>query len=97
MAKKSYVLDTNVYLTDAHCFKKFGRNDIILCENNQKKVSFLSAVTKECQLKIKIFKGRIESYKNINTRIIVSRAFAPLKFLLNSIKHIIKSDKTFTH
>ena len=69
-----------------------GRNDIILCENNQKKVSFLSAVTKECQLKIKIFKGRIESYKNINTRIIVSRAFAPLKFLLNSIKHIIKSD-----
>tara|TARA_Y100000592_G_scaffold69438_1_gene108026 strand:- start:848 stop:2173 length:1326 start_codon:yes stop_codon:yes gene_type:complete len=30
MAKKSYVLDTNVYLTDAHCFKKFGRNDIIL-------------------------------------------------------------------
>ena len=30
MAKKSYVLDTNVYLTDAHCFKKFGRNYIIL-------------------------------------------------------------------
>ena len=30
MAKKSYVLDTNVYLTDAHCFKKFGTNDIIL-------------------------------------------------------------------
>ena len=30
MAKKSYVLDTNVYLTDAQCIKKFGRNDIIL-------------------------------------------------------------------
>ena len=30
MAKRTYVLDTNVYLTDSHCFKKFGRNDIIL-------------------------------------------------------------------
>jgi PhoH-like ATPase len=30
MAKRTYVLDTNVYLTDSHCFKKFGRNDVIL-------------------------------------------------------------------
>ena len=30
MAKKSYVLDTNVYLTDAQCFRKFGTNDIVL-------------------------------------------------------------------
>ena len=69
-----------------------GRNDVILCEKNQKKVSFLNAVTKECQLKIKIFKGRIESYKNKNTRIIVSRAFSPLNFLLKSIKHMTKPD-----
>lgn len=30
MAKKTYVLDTNLYLTDANCFKKFGKNDILL-------------------------------------------------------------------
>ena len=69
-----------------------GRNDIILCEKNHKKVSFLSTVTKECQLKVQIFKGKIESYNNKNAKIIISRAFAPLKFLLRSIKHIINSD-----
>ena len=69
-----------------------GRNDIVLCENNQKKVSFLNAVSKECQLKVNIFKGKIETYRNINTRIIVSRAFAPLNNLLKSIKYMIKAD-----
>ena len=69
-----------------------GRNDIILCENNHKKVSFLSAVTKECQLKVQIFKGKIESYNNKNAKIVVSRAFAPLNFLLKSIKHMISPD-----
>lgn len=69
-----------------------GRNDIILCENNHKKVSFLSAVTKECQLKVQIFKGKIEIYNNKKAKIIVSRAFAPLNFLLKSIKHMINPD-----
>ena len=69
-----------------------GRNDIILCENNHKKVSFLSAVTKECQLKVQIFKGKIESYNNKKVKIIVSRAFAPLNFLLKSIKHMTNPD-----
>ena len=69
-----------------------GRNDIILCENNYKKVSFLSAVTKECQLKVQIFKGKIESYNKTNVKVIISRAFAPLKLLLKSIKHIISPD-----
>ena len=57
-----------------------GRNDIILCEKNHKKVSFLSAVTKECQLKVQIFKGKIESYNNKKVKIIVSRAFEYLNF-----------------
>ena len=30
MAKTTYVIDTNVYLTDANCIYKFGRNDILL-------------------------------------------------------------------
>lgn len=69
-----------------------GRSDIILCENNHKKVSFLSAVAKECQLKVQIFAGKIESYNNKNVKIIVSRAFAPLYFLLKSIKHMLNPD-----
>ncbi|MDA9654830.1 16S rRNA (guanine(527)-N(7))-methyltransferase RsmG [Pelagibacteraceae bacterium] len=69
-----------------------GRNDIILCENNHKKVSFLSAVTKECQLKVQIFKGKIESFKNKNVKIIISRAFAPLNVLLKSVKYMINTD-----
>ena len=69
-----------------------GRSDIILCENNHKKASFLSAVKKECKLKVHIFKGKIENYNNKNVKIIVSRAFAPLNFLLKSIKHMINPD-----
>ena len=30
MAKKTYVLDTSVYLTDAQAIKCFGDNDIIV-------------------------------------------------------------------
>ncbi len=30
MAKKTYVLDTSVYLTDSHCIDSFGNNDIVI-------------------------------------------------------------------
>ena len=30
MAKKTYVLDTNVYLTDASSINAFGNNDIVI-------------------------------------------------------------------
>ena len=30
MAKKTYILDTNVYLSDPTAFKNFGRNDIVI-------------------------------------------------------------------
>ena len=30
MAKKSYILDTSVYLTDYHSFLKYGNNDIVV-------------------------------------------------------------------
>ena len=30
MAKKTYVLDTNVYLTDAYSINSFGNNDILV-------------------------------------------------------------------
>jgi PhoH-like ATPase len=30
MAKKTYILDTNVYLADPSAFKKFGRNDVVI-------------------------------------------------------------------
>ena len=30
MAKKTYVLDTSVYLTDSNCYKSFSNNDIVI-------------------------------------------------------------------
>lgn len=30
MAKKTYVLDTSVYLTDSNCLRSFGNNDIVI-------------------------------------------------------------------
>ena len=30
MAKKTYVLDTSVYLTDSNCINSFGNNDIVI-------------------------------------------------------------------
>ena len=30
MAKKNYLLDTSVYLTDANCIFEFGNNDIFI-------------------------------------------------------------------
>ena len=30
MAKKTYVLDTSVYLTDSNCINSFGGNDIVI-------------------------------------------------------------------
>ena len=30
MAKKTYILDTSVYLTDANSIESFGNNDIII-------------------------------------------------------------------
>ena len=30
MAKKNYVIDTSVFLTDAQCIYKFGNNDIFI-------------------------------------------------------------------
>ena len=30
MAKKTYVIDTSVFLTDFHSINKFGNNDIVI-------------------------------------------------------------------
>ncbi len=69
-----------------------GRNDILLCEKSKKKVNFLKVVSKSCKLKFKIFNGRIEDLKEDGVKTVISRAFAPLKTLLNKVKHLIKED-----
>ena len=71
------------------------RRDIILCEKSIKKINFLNIVSKECKLKIKIFKGKIENYNNKNIKVIVSRAFSPLKTLFIKVKHITNRDTVF--
>ena len=66
-----------------------GRKDIILCDKSNKKINFLNFVVKKCNLKVKIYNGKIEEYNNNNIKVIVSRAFSPLKNLLKSVNHIL--------
>ena len=49
-------------------------------------------ILQECSLDIKIYNNRIESYFKDNIEVIVSRAFASLKKLLNSIYHLITQE-----
>ena len=69
-----------------------GRTDLVLCDKSFKKINFLRLVAKECELKIKIFKGQIEEFNELNIKIILSRAYAPLKKLFNSVTHIISPE-----
>ena len=71
-----------------------GRQDILLCEKSKKKKIFLNAVIRECKFKVKIYNDRIENLRNTNARIIVSRAFSPLKTLLLKVKHCLYDDTT---
>ncbi len=66
-----------------------GRRNVILCDKSSKKTHFLKKILQECSLDIKIYNNRIESYFKDNIEVIVSRAFAPLKKMLNSIYHLI--------
>ena len=63
MAKKTYVLDTSVYLTDSNCINCFGNNDIVIplkvleekvlesVQSNTEKKKTLSALEKFMNLK----------------------------------------------
>ena len=72
-----------------------GRTDIVLCDKSYKKTNFLKLVSEECELKVKIFKGQIEEFQESNIKIILSRAFSPLKKLFRSVKHIIEPETIF--
>lgn len=69
-----------------------GRADLLLCEKSKKKNIFLNAVIKECNLNVKICNDRIENLKEPNIRIIISRAFAPLKSLILKVRHCLYKD-----
>ena len=69
-----------------------GRSDILLCEKSRKKIEFLKTISKECNLNLNIFLGKIEDLNVKNAKTVVARAFAPLKTLLVKVKHIIYKD-----
>ena len=46
----------------------------------------------ESSLNIEVHNSRIESFFKANIAVIVSRAFSPIKKLLNSIYHLVKKD-----
>ena len=66
-----------------------GRKNVILCDKSSKKVFFLKKIFKECCLDIEFYNNRVEMYLKKNVDVIVSRAFASLKKLINSIFHLI--------
>ena len=69
-----------------------GRRNVMLCDKSLKKGHFLKKILKECSLDIKVYNNRIESYFKNNIEVIVSRAFASLIKLLNSIYHLITQE-----
>ena len=69
-----------------------GRKDLILCDKNEKKINFLKIVANDCKLKIRVNKTRIDDFKEENIKVIISRAFAPLKTLFYNVKHIINPE-----
>ena len=71
-----------------------GRKDLLLCDKSTKKSIFLNAVAKECNLKVKIYNDRIENLRASNIRIIISRAFSPLKNLIFKARNCMRYDTT---
>ena len=71
-----------------------GRKDLLLCEKSKKKNIFLNTVAKECNLKVKIYNDRIENLRASNIRIIISRAFSPLKSLILKVRNCVRYDTT---
>ena len=71
-----------------------GRKDLLLCEKSIKKNIFLKAVTKEFDLKVKLYNDRIENLKATNIRTIIARAFSPLKNLILKVRCCLNSDTT---
>ncbi len=71
-----------------------GKRNIVLCEKNTKKVSFLKNILEDYSIKASIYAGRVELFKDNKIKIIVARAFAPLKKLIKSIFHLIRKDTT---
>ena len=69
-----------------------GRSDVLLCEKSPKKSNFLKAVSKECSLNIKIYNCRIEDILMKNIAIIVSRAYASIKKLIQTNIHLISKE-----
>ena len=53
------------------------------------KKQFFKKSLKECSLDIEVYNNRVEKYLKKNVDVIVSRAFASLKKLINSIFHLI--------
>ena len=71
-----------------------GRKDLLLCEKSTKKNFFLNAAAKECNISVKIYNDRIENLRASNIRAIISRAFSPLKSLIQKVRHCLCWDTT---
>ena len=71
-----------------------GKENIILCEKSSKKVAFLRKVLKDFSINATIHNGKVEILQEKKIKIIIARAFAPLKKLISSIIHLAENDTT---
>ena len=69
-----------------------GKHNIVLCEKSKKKVFFLEKILRDYSINAKIYAGRVELFSEKSVKIIVARAFAPLKQLISSIFHLLRKD-----
>ena len=71
-----------------------GLKNLTLCEKSKKKAIFLSAVIEKLKLKTNVFNGKIENYKDKKVDVILSRAYAPLIKIFESVYHLVSDEST---
>lgn len=59
-----------------------GRKDILLCEKNHKKVSFLYEVSRAMDIKVEIIGTKVENLEKGIANAVVARAFAPVSKII---------------
>ena len=73
-----------------------GNNNINVVESDQRKCTFMREVARLSNTKLEIYNCRIEELQFINPDLIVSRALAPLKKLIEYVENHIYKNKLST-
>jgi len=69
-----------------------GREDIFLCDSNQKKCTFLKEAFRNMVLREKVFSCRVEELNLNNVSVLISRAFSSILNIFKSSFNIIREE-----